>query len=116
MAGQSRNTRREFEFPSVTTRPIIARVVDDTEQSIELTYSAHARLVIAERGIRFEWVCRVWSNPEKRERDRFDHALEHALGRIPESGDRVLRIVYDPSVRPAHVVAAYFDRSMRNRL
>jgi len=41
--------------------------------------------------------------------------LRHALARIAERGDRVLRVVYNASVNPPRVVTAYFDRRQRGR-
>jgi hypothetical protein len=82
----------------------------------EFTLTLHAESVMMERGIPTEWVRRILAKPTRLERDRFDPQLQHALGRISEHGDRVLRIVYDPSIAPIRVVTAYFDRSLRNRL
>jgi len=78
--------------------------------------TAHARTVIAERSIKEEWLERVFLNPEKVEPDRGDPALQHALGRIPEHGNRMLRIVYNQSVKPFRIVTAYFDRARRDKL
>lgn len=78
--------------------------------------SAHAETVIAERGINLQWIERVLSNPERTEDGKDDAALRHALGRIPEHGNRVLRVVYNGSVEPVRVVTVYFDRTLRNTL
>ncbi len=46
-----------------------------------------------------------------------DHPdLRHALGRIPEHGDRVLRVIYNVGVDPVRIVTVYFDRKMRDKL
>ena len=79
----------------------------------ELT--AHAATVIAERQIHVAWLEFVLTNPERTEADRFDPSLEHALARIPERGDRMLRVVYNPSHKPPKVVTAYFDRRQRGK-
>ena len=42
--------------------------------------------------------------------------LRHALARIPERDDRVLRVVYNENVHPWRIVTAYFDRAMRGKL
>ena len=81
-----------------------------------LALSAHAKTVITERSIQIEWVERVLSDPDKTEPDSDDPGLTHALGRIPEHGDRVLRVVYNASTKPVRIVTAYFDRAMRNKL
>jgi hypothetical protein len=78
--------------------------------------SAHAKTVITERSIELEWLERVLVKPEKIEADRDDPELKHALGRIPEHGDRVLRVVYNVAARPVRVVTVYFDRTLRNKL
>ncbi len=82
----------------------------------ELELSAHAQTVIAERSIKLEWLERVLAEPEMVEADRDDPNLKHALGRIPEHGNRVLRVVYNDAVKPVRVVTAYFDRTLRNKL
>ncbi len=78
--------------------------------------TAHAAKVIAERGIPMAWVARVLAHPEKTEPDRDDPTLRHALARIPEYEERVLRVVYNETTEPWLVVTAYFDRTQRNRL
>lgn len=83
-------------------------------RNFELT--AHAKTVIAERAIKEEWIEGVLLKPEKVEPDRDDPELRHALGRIPENGNRVLRVIYGQSVIPFRVVTAYFDRTRREKL
>ena len=82
----------------------------------EPVLSAHAETVISERSIQIEWVERVLSKPDKTESDSDDPDLMHALGRIPEHDNRVLRVVYNASTTPVRIVTAYFDRAMRNKL
>ncbi|MGH7229605.1 MAG: DUF4258 domain-containing protein [Burkholderiales bacterium] len=78
--------------------------------------SAHAEIVVKERSIRSEWLERILEKPEKTQKDNEDPKLTHALGRISEQGDRVLRVIYNPTIDPLIVVTAYFDRAMRNKL
>ena len=78
------------------------------EHQYELT--AHAAAVMAERGIERAWVERVLRAPEHVHVDRMDPSLTHALGRIAERGQRMLRVVYNASASPLRVVTAYFDR------
>ncbi len=80
------------------------------------TLSAHAEVAIVSRSIPIEWVERVVSDPDKKERDMDDPNLTHALKRIPEHEERVLRDVYNESANPIRIVTAYFDRTMRNKL
>jgi hypothetical protein len=77
----------------------------------ELT--AHAAVVIAEREIELAWVDRTFLNPERTEADRNEPSLRHALRRIAERDDRVLRVIYNASVDPPKIVTAYFDRRQR---
>ena len=83
------------------------------EYRYELT--AHASAVIAERGIESAWVERVLLAPERVHADRGDSSLTHALTRIEERGQRVLRVVYNASASPPRVVTAYFDRRQRGK-
>lgn len=83
---------------------------------IDYELSAHAVTVMAEREIPEAWVKRVLSGPERTEPDAADPLLRHALGRIPERDDRVLRVVYNEAVHPWRVVTVYFDRAMRGKL
>ena len=68
--------------------------------------------VMAERRIRRAWAERIMDDPERRLDDRADPALRHAIGRIGEYGDRVLRVVYNDRTNPWRIVTAYFDRSL----
>ncbi len=81
------------------------------ESPFELT--AHAATVIRERNIDLAWIGSALENPDRVEPDRYDPALMHALSRIGERGDRMLRVVYNPSHIPPKVVTAYFDRRLR---
>ena len=82
-----------------------------TVPAYELT--AHARTVLSERGIPIEWMERVLANPQRTERDGGDPQLQHAIGRIPEHGDRHLRVIYNENSAPWRVVTVYFDRGLR---
>jgi len=82
----------------------------------KFTLSAHAQTVIAERAINPEWIERILASPDRIENDASDPALRHAIGRISENGNRVLRVVYNGFVEPVKVVTVYFDRALRNKL
>ena len=82
----------------------------------KFTLSAHAQTVIAERSINREWIERFLANPEQAEGSKNDPTLRYAIARIPEHGNRALRVVYNASVEPVRVVTAYFDRTLRNKL
>jgi len=76
----------------------------------------HAKDVIAEREIAIEWLERVLDQPTLTESDSENLDLENHFGRIPEFGDRVLRVVVNKGVVPQRVVSVYFDRRMKDRL
>nr|WP_242032394.1 DUF4258 domain-containing protein [Aphanizomenon flos-aquae] len=70
--------------------------------------TVHAQQVITAREIQLEWVARVLAEPQKTEPDREDPELRHALARIPENGNRVLRVVYNPHSAPPSVTIGNF--------
>jgi hypothetical protein len=76
----------------------------------------HAQTVVLERRIAVEWIERALASPEAVRPDETDPALEHRLCRIPEHGQRVLRVIVARTATPLRVVSAYFDRRMRGRL
>jgi hypothetical protein len=78
-------------------------------------FSEHARDVILEREIAITWVAQALETPERIEVDRRDPTLRHALARIVEYEDRVLRVVYNAAVDPPRIVTAYFDRRQRGK-
>lgn len=84
--------------------------------SVAYELSAHAETVMAEREILEAWVARVLNHPERSETDITDPLLRHALGRVAERDDRVLRVIYNETVEPWRVVTAFFDRAMRGKL
>jgi len=86
----------------------------DGDLAFDLT--RHALRVIGERDIPLEWIARTLARPERTDSDATDPELRHALRRIVEHGDRVLRVVYNSTVTPWRVVTVYFDRTLRNRL
>jgi uncharacterized protein YuzE len=75
------------------------------------TLTAHAEVAMRERGIERSWIERVLRNPEITQIDRVDRTLTHALGRIHERADRVLRVIYNSSQR----AVASRDRVLRPR-
>ncbi|MCU0839980.1 MAG: DUF4258 domain-containing protein [Rhodospirillales bacterium] len=83
---------------------------------MEYTLSTHAMTTIQERSIRPEWIAATLSAPAATETDPNDPVLTHALRVIPEFGERVLRVIYNRTKQPPHVVTAFFDRGMKGRL
>lgn len=72
--------------------------------------SSHAGKMLRERGIREEWVRQVLHSPSELKPDKEDLDLQHALKRIPDFGNRVLRVIYNKTMNPQLVVTAFFDR------
>ena len=75
----------------------------------------HAKDMLQERGIALEWLARVLDNPVTTHPDPTDDTLEHRLGKIAEFSNRVLRVVVNIKVKPARVITAYFDRTMKGK-
>ena len=71
---------------------------------------------MARRVISFEWVELTVTSPALRVRDPDDPDLERFFRRIPDFGDRVLRVVVNTTVARWRVVSVYFDRGMRGAL
>ncbi|MDD2742665.1 MAG: DUF4258 domain-containing protein [Rhodocyclaceae bacterium] len=76
---------------------------------MEYTLNTHAAATIRERNIRAEWIAATESDPD-------DPTPIHALRVIPEFGERVLRVIYNQTKQPPHVVTAFFDRGMKGKL
>ena len=70
----------------------------------------HARDALEKRRISLEWMERTLDAPEWTEKDTIDEDLEHRLARIPEFGDRVLRVIANIKAAPPRIVTVYFDR------
>jgi hypothetical protein len=73
----------------------------------------HARLKIAERDISLDVIRDVVSNPELKEKDKFDSSLTHLIGRV---GDRFLRVIGRWKGKEEFIViSAFFDRRVKKR-
>jgi hypothetical protein len=66
-----------------------------------------------ERGIRREWVETVLNQPDWVEPDATQPNVLLAFGRVPDFGNRILRIVYNPDVSGFRVITAFFDRGRK---
>ncbi len=76
----------------------------------------HARKALEEREIRIEWMERALSTPELILPDPEDATVERHFRRIPEYGNRVLRVAVNTAVEPKRVVSVFFDRTMKGKL
>jgi len=69
--------------------------------------------MLMERNIRPEWADAAVVEP-----DRVEEAVDgtrHCLKRIPEHGDRWLRVIVNPNDGPPARVTAFFDRRLRRQ-
>jgi hypothetical protein len=76
----------------------------------------HARTVLAERNIPVERRERALTRPALTEPSATDPTLESRFVRIPEHGDRVLRVVVNKQAVPERVVSVHFDRMTKGKL
>jgi hypothetical protein len=82
-----------------------------TEPRIILT--RHAEAMMAERGIKEEWIKTTIAEPEAMEPDPTRVDVRRAFRAIPENGDRILRVVYASLGDTIRVITAFFDRGRR---
>lgn len=80
------------------------------------TTSEHAQETIKEREILPEWISETIENPTLTETDPEDVTKIHALKAIADNGNRVLRVIYNRTKQPPHVITVYFDRKMKDKL
>lgn len=80
-----------------------------------LIYTQHARLRMAKRQLRQEWVERVAASPSRIELDETDSALEHRLASVPELAHRVLRVIVTRD-EPKRVITVHLDRKLKGKL
>ena len=83
---------------------------------LELEYTRHAIRAMEERIIRRDWVETAVTEPALRTSDPNDPEVERFFCRIPEHGDRVLRVVVNTRAAPWRIVSVFFDRSVRGEL
>lgn len=76
----------------------------------------HAQQAMAERKISVIWMERALSNPELVQPDPEDKSIERRFRRIPEYGDRILRVAVNTTVDPNRVVSVFFDRRMKGKI
>ena len=81
---------------------------------MQVEFTQHARDVIAERRLDFEWIRLTMESPQLIENAA--DGTRHFLARLPEHEGRVLRVVVNLQVDPPLVVTAFLDRRMRGRM
>lgn len=83
---------------------------------MDYVLSEHAKTAMAAREIKTEWLEITLNHPELSQPHEEDPTLSYVFRRIPERGNRVLRVVYNKDRNPATIVTMYFDRSMKGKL
>jgi len=80
------------------------------EAAEAITFTDHARQMMAERQIEPVWVVNVLTNPEFACVDPGDASRTRAFGRVTDAGGRWLRVVYETIDSRKHVITTFFDR------
>jgi hypothetical protein len=80
---------------------------------LRLVFSKHAEEMLVERNIDRAWVAATISDPEAIEPDPIRPGVMRAFRRIPEHGNRSLRVAYVATGDTIRVVTAFFDRKRR---
>jgi hypothetical protein len=78
-----------------------------------IVFTRHAQTMMAERGIKEEWIERTVGEPDAGEVDPRQSDVLRAFRSIPENGNRVLRVVYTSIGDTIRIVTAFFDRGRR---
>lgn len=73
----------------------------------------HFGEMLKERGIALEWTRRARTDPDVTE--EHEDGTRHFIKRIPEFGNRWLRVVMNVTETPEKPVTAFFDRRLRRR-
>ena len=84
-----------------------------TSPPIPTILSRHAEDMLVERRLEREWIEKTIAEPEELEHDPRRPGVLRAFRRIPERGNRVLRVVYVSAQQHVRVVTAFFDRGRR---
>jgi hypothetical protein len=71
--------------------------------------------VLAERGIKAEWVRRVLAHPERTDVDARDPMRKHVVGKVAGFGGRWLRVVHVETTEEIRIITAFFDRRLEKR-
>ena len=75
--------------------------------------SKHFSMMLQERGIESDWVDLARERPDRVE--NHDDGTCHYLKKIPDRGDRWLRVVVNVLVDPERAVTAFFDRRLKRK-
>ena len=80
-----------------------------------LRLTAHAEARLARRALEPAWIERTVHEPQWREPDPSDPAVERRFRRIDEAGGRILRVACVETVADIRVITAMFDRNAKAR-
>ncbi len=80
-----------------------------------LIFTQHAEDMLIERGIDRAWVEATVQEPDAKEPDPKHPGVLRAFRRIPERGNRTLRVVYASVGDSLRVLTVFFDRKRRQR-
>ncbi|HEY0418948.1 MAG TPA: DUF4258 domain-containing protein [Acetobacteraceae bacterium] len=75
--------------------------------------TAHAALMLAERGITLDWITQTIAEPDRQEPDPRDPAVTRSFRQLAEAGGRVLRVAHRTDGIDIRVVTAFLDRGAR---
>lgn len=85
--------------------------------AFRIVFTQHAEQMLIERSIERDWIERTIATPDIVESDPDRPDVFRAFKRIPERGDRLLRVAYVRTGETVRVVTAFFDRKrVRKRL
>lgn len=73
--------------------------------------SKHFAAMLIERGIKKEWAELALNSPDRIEEK--DDNTRHLIKRIPEFGNRWLRVIVNTTTEPEILITAFFDRRVR---
>jgi len=79
-----------------------------------IIYTQHASFTSLTRKIQEQWIAKTLSSPSKIELDAKNSEVAHAFLRIPEYGNRTLRVIYKQTAQTYTVITAYFDRTRKD--
>lgn len=78
-----------------------------------IRFTAHALHALAHRELERAWVERVLHQPEWIADDPADPILRRAFAKVPERGDRYLRVVDSDTPAEWVIVTAFLDRDAK---
>ena len=84
------------------------------DQSRPIRLTAHLRDALEERELPLEWVWRAIEQPDWVDPDPIANR-QRLYRRIPEFGDRILRVIIEDDVEERVVVTVFFDRRAKRK-